>query len=352
MKRLVIDRNAVVQNFRAVKSRAKSMEIIEDLTADAYGMGILETAKTLKREGVMSFAISDPKDAQKLRSAGFTNERLMMLRSTADSDELSELIDLNVICAVGSYDAAVAINGIAESRKTVCEVQIKIDTGLGRYGFLPTEMDKVASIYRYMSNLAVVGVFSTYAESWRSEKYTKRQYETFESALKSITSMGFEYCSAHIMDSAALFRYDFGMFDAVRVGTALSGRVAGKNVAGLTRVGYIEASVEETGWFPKGHRVGSTVLKRPTRLAVLSVGNYNGVGITRRDYERSIFDAIRAYNLRPRVRIGEQRVKIVGEIGLTHTIVDVKNADCKVGDVAVIDVDPINVKGLTTTYIN
>lgn len=351
MKRLVIDRNAIISNLRAVKARAKSLEIIADLTGDAYGMGLLETARIMKSEGIMSYAVSDPKDAGKLREAGFTDERIMMLRSTADSEELSELIDLGVICTVGSYDAAVAINGIAEGRKTVCEVQIKIDTGLGRYGFMPTEMDKIASIYKYMPNLAIVGLFSTYSESWRSEKVTRAQYDDFEGVLKSLTDMGFEHGSTHIMDSAALFRYDFGYLDAVRVGTALSGRVAGKNIAGLIKVGYIEAGVEETGWFPKGHRIGNTVLRKPTRLAVLSVGYYNGFGLTRRDYEMNFFDALKAHNLRPSIRIAGQKVRIVGNIGLTHTIVDVKNVDCKVGDIAVMDVDPVNVKGLPITYI-
>lgn len=351
MKNLVIDRSAIKNNLKVVKSKAKGLEIIADLTGDAYGLGLLETARLLRNEGIMAFAISDPKDAEKLRSSGFTEEKLMMLRSTADSDEIAELIDLNVICTVGSYDAAVAINGIAESRKTVCEVQIKVDTGLGRYGFIATETDKIASIYRYMPNLAIVGIFSTYSQSWKNEKISRQQYETFKSVLDKLTDMGFELGSCHMADSAALFRYEFGRFDAARIGTALAGRVAGGNIPGSIKVGYIEAGIEEVGWFPKGHRIGSTALKRPTRLAVLSVGYYHGFGITRRDYEKSIFDMIRAHNMRPTIKLKGQKVKIMGDIGMMHTIIDVTKVDCNAGDVAVMDVDPINVKGLTRTYI-
>ena len=80
--------------------------------------------------------------------------------------------------------------------------------------------------------------------------------QLFESVLDKLTEMGYETGIAHACDSAALFRYEFGRMDAVRVDTALSGRIPGKPVGGLAKVGYIEAGLEEVGWFPKGHRIG------------------------------------------------------------------------------------------------
>ncbi len=350
MKNLVIDKKAIKSNLDAVKARARGAQIWADLTGDAFGLGILATARVLRQEGIRCFAVSDPRDAEILREAGFTEETLMMLRSTADEKELEELIDLNVVCTVGSYEAAVAINGIAERKKTVVEVQIKVDTGLGRYGFIPTEIDKIASIYRFMSNLAVVGVFSSYAQSWKSRKETLQQLETFKSVLSALHAQGFETGLAHICDSAALFAYDFDLMDAVRVGTAFSGRVAGNAAQGLARVGYIEAGVEEVGWFPKGHRVGDRVLKKPARLAVVSVGYYHGFNIVRHEQGQSVWDMIRSWRKRPSVKLNGTRLKIVGEVGMMHTVLDVTDVQCRVGDMVTMDVDPVNVKGLTRIY--
>ena len=350
MKNLVIEKKAIKDNVSAVKARARGVQIWADLTGDAFGLGLLTTAKLLREEGIRTFAVSDPRDAKILRSGGFTEETLMMLRSTADEKELSELIDLNVICTVGSYEAAVVLNGLAEERKTVCEVQIKIDTGLGRYGFMTSEMDKITSIYRYMSNLAVVGVFSTYSQSWKSRKATLQQLDALKTTLEGLHSQGFETGMAHICDSAALFLYDFDLLDAVRVGTAFSGRVAGGAAQGLTKVGYIEAGIEEVGWFPKGHRIGSAVLKKPARLAVLSVGYYHGFGIARQEQGQSLLDRIRSYLKRPTVKLDGQKVRVVGEIGMMHTIIDVTDFKCRVGDVVTMDVDPVNVKGLPRIY--
>lgn len=349
MKHLVIDRRLIRNNLKAVKERADGAEIYADLSANAYGLGLLETAKLLRNEGVHTYAVGDPDDAERLRDAGFTDERIMMLRSTADPKELEKLLDLGVIACVGSYDAAVAVNGIAEARKTVAEVQIKVDTGLGRYGFLPEETDKMASIFKYMQNLAIVGMFTTFADA-SNRKRTRQQYELFNKVLDKLTDLGLETGLVHAVDSEALFRYDYGRMDAVRAGEALAGRLGGKNAPGLAPVGQIEASIEEIAWYKKGHRIGgrrSVTLRRPTKVAVLSVGTYNGLGSG--SPERA---PLLPWNRKPLViRLNGQKVPTIGEIGLMHTLLDVTNVDCAVGDLATIDVDPLFVKGLPVKYI-
>lgn len=351
MKNLIIDKKAIRSNLQAIKQRAGSVAIYADLSGDAYGLGLLETAKLLRDDGIRNFAVSDPKDAALLRKNGFIEQRIMMLRSTADNEELSELIDLNVICTVGSYDAAVALNGLAEERRTVVEVQLKVDTGLGRYGFMPTEIDKMAAIYRYMPNLAVVGVFTSFSCSWKNKKVTLSQLEQFKDVTDKLISMGFEVGATHAFDSAALFRYDFDKMSAVRVDTALSGRIPGKNVKGLHKVGYIAAGIEELGWFPKGHRIGSRiVLKKPTKLAVLSIGYYHGFGVFRWEESSSLFAFLKSRNRRLYVKINGHRAAVVGDVGMMYTIVDATNIDCAVGDTAIMDVDPVNVKGVPRLY--
>jgi len=353
MKNLVIDLRVVRNNLREIKDRAVGVHVFADVSANAGGMGLLPVATFLRDEGIRSFIVSDPGDAKLLRQNGFQKERIMMLRSTADPNEISDLLSYGVICTAGSYDAAVAINGIAESRNVVADIQVKIDTGLGRYGFQPTELDKVAAIYKYMSSLNVVGTFTTFSASWRNKKHTFSQLEKFNTALDKIIDMGFEPGAAHACDSAALFKYDLELMDAVRVDTALSGRIPGGPVPGLQRVGHIEAGLEEVGWYPKGHTIGSErgfVTRTPTKIAILSVGYYHGFGVDRYIVERSLFDIVRWRRRKTFVKINGHRARVLGSVGLMHTMVDVTNIDCTVGDIALLDVDPVNVKGLPIVY--
>ena len=131
MKKLVIEREAVKNNITVVKDRAGSACIYAVLTGDGFGAGITELAQLLREEGVGRFAVSEPAEAAALRRAGFVEEELLMLRSTTDRDELEQLIDLNAVCTIGSYDTGVALNGLAEARSTVAEAHIRIDTGMG-----------------------------------------------------------------------------------------------------------------------------------------------------------------------------------------------------------------------------
>lgn len=354
MKNLVIDLRAVRNNLRAVKERAEGADLIADLSANAGGMGLLPVARMLRDEGIRSFAVSDPGDAAMLRRNGFVQEHLMMLRSTADPNEIAELLSNDVICTAGSYDAAVAINGIAESLGKSALIQVEIDTGMGRYGFQPTELDKVAAIYKYMSSLKVIGTFTTFSASWRSEKLTLLQVDKFNAVLDKLIDRGLEPGAAHACDCAALLKYEgIELMDAIRVDTALSGRIPGKPIPSLLRVGYIEAGLEEVGWYPKGHNIGTEhgyVTKAPTKIAILSVGYYHGFGVDRYIVERSLFELIRHRRRKAFVRINGHKARVLGSVGLLHTMVDVTKIDCTVGDVATLDVDPVNVKGLNIEY--
>jgi len=353
MKNLIIDLRVVRNNLRAIKDYAEGVHVFADLSANASGMGLLTVARFLRDEGIKNFIVSDPGDARLLRQNDFSKERIMMLRSTADPNEITELLKYGVICTAGSYDAAVAINGIAESNRIVADIQIKIDTGLGRYGFQTTELDKVAAIYKYMSSLNVIGTFTSFSASWRSKKQTFAQLDRFNDVLDRIINMGFEPGTAHACDSAALFKYNMELMDAVRVDTALTGRIPGKPVQGLSKVGFIEAGLEEVGWYPKGHTVGSErsfVTRAPTKIAIISVGYYHGFGVDRYLVERSLFDIARGRRRKNFVRINGQKARVLGSVGLMHTVVDVTNVDCTVGDIAIMDVDPVNVKGLSVVY--
>ena len=353
MKNLVIDLRVVRNNLRAIKDRAEGAAIIADLSANAGGMGLMPVAKFLRDEGIRNFAVSDPCDAELLRKNGFGKERIMMLRSTADPNEIEHLLSCGVICTAGSYDSAVAINGLAESRGIVADIQVKIDTGLGRYGFKPGELDKVAAIYKYMSSLEVVGTFTTFSDSWRNKKLTVLQLDKFNVVLDRLIDMGYEPGAAHAVDSAALFKYNIELMDAVRVDIALSGRIPGKAIQGLSRVGYIEAGLEEVGWYPKGHTIGAErgfTTNKPTKIAVLSVGYYHGFGVDRYIVEKSAFSFVKQRRRKTFIRVNGQRARVLGSVGLMHTMVDVTNIDCTVGDIALMDVDPVNVKGLPIEY--
>lgn len=354
MKTLVIEREAVKNNIGVIKERAGEAVIYAVLTGDGQGAGLVELARLLREEGIGRFAVSEPAEAAALRRAGFVEEEILMLRPTVDRAELEQLIDLNVVCTVGSADTGMALNGAAEARSTVVEAHIQIDTGMGFGGFLVGEPEKILLAYRSLPNVALSGIYTQLHAVTGKSQEVDGQLKQFQQVLEAIHQAGFETGTVHAAGSFALMHFDDARLDAVRAGSAILGRCRRTKGDGLTTVGYGEASITEVRWLPKGHTVGADKLiamKKPTRVAVLPVGYQNGFGVER-PRSQSLLELWRAWR-RSRnrtVRLNGQRVRVIGSIGASETILNVTDVKCSAGDVAAFDLDPLYARGMPIEF--
>ena len=185
MKTLVIEREALRHNIGVIKERAGQAVIYAVLTGDGHGAGLVELARVLREEGIGRFAVSEPAEAAALRKAGFVEEEILMLRPTVDREELAQLIELDVVCTVGSSDTGMALNAAAEERSTVVEAHIQIDTGMGFGGFLADEPEKILSVYRNLPNVAISGICTQIQVRKKDGRDLTAQLEQFHRAAHS-----------------------------------------------------------------------------------------------------------------------------------------------------------------------
>ena len=253
MKTLVLDRQSLKNNIAVVREKAGSAAIYAVLTGDGFGAGTVELARVLREEGIGRFAVSEVSEAAALRKAGFTDEEILMLRSTTDREELEKLLDLNVVCTVGSAETGMALNGVAEARSTVAEAHVQVDTGMGFGGFLTGEPDKILSVYRNLPSVAISGIYTQIHSSRPDGRDAQVQLDQFQQVVEAVRAAGFETGTVHAAGSYALMHYEFARMDAVRAGSVLLGRCRRTRSDGLHRVGYGEVGIEEVRWLPKDH---------------------------------------------------------------------------------------------------
>lgn len=361
MKAYIIERDALIHNIETLRAFAGSVPIWAVLKGNGYGIGIVPFSRILHENGIHHFAVTELREAEVLRE-NYPDAPILMMRSTADPAEINELLDLGVILTVGCYETAVAINGIAAERAAVAEVHIAIDTGMGRYGFLPDDVDKILSVYEYMKNLTVGGMYTHFHSAFSNEKATRKQFEQFTGLLKKLQAAGYETGMAHCCNSHAFVRHPEMHLDAVRIGSAFLGRLAFKEKLGLKRVGYAECTVEELRWIPKGQTVGYAAgfrAKQPMRTAVIGLGWYNGFAMNRendlfrfRDSFLGILHHVKNLFFRHKiiVTVNGHKCRVLGHIGMVHAVVDVTDLDCAVGDKVIVQVNPLAVKGLRVQY--
>ena len=254
MKAYVVEKEALSHNIELLQKMANGVPIWAVLKGNGYGIGVLPLARHLAEAGIDHFCVTEVREAELLRENGFEDASILMLRSTGDPAELNRLMDLRVILTIGSWETACAINAIAAERADVVEAHLKIDTGMGRYGFLPEDMNHILGVYREQKNIAVSGVYTHFNCAFGSKKLTHQEFETFQKTVSAIREAGFETGTVHCCNSSAFLRFPEMHCDGVRLGSAILGRVPFHTK--LRPVGYAEAHVEELRVLPKGHPTG------------------------------------------------------------------------------------------------
>ena len=354
MKSLIVDKKRLRQNIDLVKKKA-GVPIFGVLKADGYGLGLLQLAEALAQNGIDKFAVTEPNDALQLRTYGFTDQEILVMRSTSIDSELQTILEAGATATVGSYDAAIKLNGIAEKDGAVADAHVKLDTGMGRYGFLPSELDKIINVYTCLENINISGIYTHFHSAFASREATMAQLDALKGVVSALTEQGIETGLVHAANSSALFLYPETILDAVRIGSAFTGRLPIKGNTGLQKVCVLKSRVIEIRWLPKGHSVGygaGFVTKKPMQIAVVPVGYGDGFGVSKandifrfRDCVRYAAGSLRDFLKRRRLyaTIGGKRVRVLGHIGLCHTTVDVTGLGVTIGDEVTLDISPLYV---------
>ena len=206
MKRYLVESAAIRQNLETLKKRAGKARLFAVVKGNGYGLGLVPLAAICRDAGVDTFCVTEVSDAKQLRGAGFT-QQILMIRPTCDVDEVHQLLDLDVVLTVSSQDDAAVLNGIATQRKQKVKAHIEIDTGMGRYGFLPGEMDKLLHIYSYMDGLDLCGIYTHFHSAFCNKKATDLQMVCFRSVIRQLQEKGFDVGICHCCNSAGLLRF-------------------------------------------------------------------------------------------------------------------------------------------------
>lgn len=360
MSAYVVSREILSQNIRWLKKEANGVPIWAVIKGDGYGLGALPLAELLSEEGIHHFCVTEVREAALLRENGFADDQILMLRSVNDRQTLHRLLDLNVILTVGSWEAASAIDAIAAERADIAEVHLKIDTGMGRYGFLPEEIERVKLLYREMKHLAVSGIYTHFNCAFGGKKLTKREFAVFQSVVSQLREAGLETGVVHCCNSSAFLRFPEMRCDGVRLGSAILGRMPFRTK--LRPVGYCESKIEELRTLPKGHSTGYGALwraKQDTRVAIIPVGWYHGLCVScradrsrARDCLRLALSDLKAMLRREHtyVEIGGKRCRLIGAIGMLHCAADVSGITCKRGDLVKLQMNPLHRKDLPVQF--
>ena len=351
MKQYVIVKEDLVHNINVIKQLAKDSKVIAVLKGSGYGIGLLEFAKTLKENGIDFFAVSEIEEAQKLRTFGFDND-ILLLTATADEEDIKKALDLGVILSVGSEAVFEKISSLSAEMEKQSRVHVKIDTGFGRFGFLPDEYELVSNCIGKYANVNIEGIFSHFSFSFSTErKDVQCQYDKFVNCAEKIEESIGKKLLKHICNSCAFLQYDDMHLDACRVGSAFLGRLPLTKMYNLKKIGFMRSNVIEVKTLPKGCHVGyanTYTTTKETKIAIVPIGYKDGFGVEKSrdtfrfmDILRYMFSDFKSIGKKITVRIGDRSYPLIGRVSMYNVVLDVTGSDVKVGDIAETNANPV-----------
>lgn len=326
-----INLDAVAFNIKNIRKLVKKeIRIMGIVKADAYGHGAVEVSKVLLYHGADCLGVAILDEAIQLRKNNIHVPVLIL--GYTPSAKLADVIKYNVAQTVFSIDTAKELSEIAVKQGKNAVVHIKIDTGMGRIGFMPSEKaaEEIAQIAA-LPNIVIEGIYTHFASADEYDKtFTKKQLALFRSMVEKLEKKGILIPLKHCANSAAVIDLEEDIFNMVRPGIILYGLYPSEEVQKqklpLQPVMSIKTHISYVKEVEEGTSIGygrTFITKRKSRIATVPVGYADG-------FARSMAKG-------GRVIVGNGYAPVVGRICMDQFMIDVTDIEqIKAGDEVVI----------------
>ena len=327
---LKIDLDRLVHNFKSLQAIAKPSKIAGVVKANAYGLGSITIAREIEKEGADYLCVANMAEAMELRKSRIYLPILVLgyIKDDVFRDVIQNRIDITAY----DYNQCYKLNEEAKALNAVVDVHIKIDTGMGRLGFLIDETNIEESIREIkkinsLSNVRIKGIYSHLSDADGEDfSYTQMQYEKFMEFIMFLDQEGITIPLKHISNDAGAILHGYYL-DMIRCGLGLYGYYGSNvvrecNAVDLKPAVSFYTSVASVKTFQPGEQIGynrTYTTDKVTKIAAVSLGYADG-------YPTALSN--KGYMI-----INGKRANVIGKVCMDQTMLDVTHIeDVAIGD--------------------
>ena len=319
-----VDLGRLVENYRnALKHLTAPTQLICVLKADAYGLGGSMVAKRLYDEGQRIFAVASYNEAAEIRKS--VPDCDVLILGLCGEAQLMHAIEAGILLTVFSKKYADAVISAAKITGKKARVHIKLETGLNRLGFEPSDAADAVEAIVNSGHVVLEGLFTHLA--LRDAASDRQQLDLLTDTRDALTARGITIPMVHALDSIGMVRYPDDHLDAVRTGAWLYGvypkRYAHPEESQLALT--VKARIAQLHHAKAGECLGydeTHPLQRDSVIATLSVGYIDG-------YPR--------LNSEGEVEIRGKRAPVAGLVCMDQMMVDVTDIpEAQEGDIVTL----------------
>ncbi len=313
-----IDLDAIAQNMENMKKNLQDgVKIICVIKADGYGHGAIPIAKLCQEyDYVWGFATATAEEAFELRENGITKPILVL--GYVFSGHYKKVVEDDIRVAVFNKEMAIKLSKEAVLQNKTYKIHLKIDTGMGRIGYLCNEeaLNEAVDISK-LDNIEIEGLFAHFAKSDELDKTSaKLQLIRYNDFSAKLNEAGIDIKLHHCSNSAGIIDMPEANLQAVRAGIAMYGLYPSEEVekerVELFPALELKSHLIHIKEVPKGTGISygwTFTTDRVSRIATIPVGYADG-------YARTLSN-------KADVLIKGQRAPIVGRICMDQFMVDI-----------------------------
>ena len=319
-----INLKAIKDNILAIRNLlAPGVKFMAVVKANAYGHGAVAAARAAVEAGAEYLAVANLKEALELREAGILAPILILTESP--TSVVDEIIEYDLTQTTYSFTEAKALSDEAAKRHKTATVHVKIDTGMGRVGVLPSEAKAFIAKISSLPGLFLEGVFTHFALAEEPhDTFTNDQFEKFKQVADQLDNIPLK----HSANSAAVVFHPQTHLNLVRVGLMMYGLYPqgnGRNKVNLIPALSFKSRVSYVKRVSAGTPVSyGSIYVTPTETQVVTVPVGYADGYSRR------------LSNKEKVIIRGKRYPVVGRVTMDLIMVDVGQSQVSVGDEVIL----------------
>jgi alanine racemase len=327
---LEIDLNALVSNLNYYRSKLDpGVKVMAMVKAFSYGSGSYEIANVLQFHQADYLTVAYADEGVELRKAGI---KLPIMVMNPDEESFDAMLKYQLEPEIYSFRILkmleTALLRLSPNAHPV-GIHLKIDTGMHRLGFDPSEIDELINQLKGRQYIVIKSVFSHLAASdnKKNDDFTRHQISLFRMISERIC-FEFDYpILRHIANTAAISRFPESRFDMVRIGIGLYGiapmpeeQEKLENVSTLrsiiSQIKHIQP--EDTVGYDRRYKA-----KSETTIAIVPIGYADGLS-------RALSNGI------GHLKVKGKFAPVVGSICMDMTMIDVTGINAREGDEVII----------------
>ena len=270
----IIDINAVRNNINYLKKKTGT-DLMPVLKADAYGHGLVEMGKILRKIGIKYIGVATLGEAILLRDSG-DKGRILAWLYDVDGEELKNALHMDIDIAIFDEKTIPKFISLIPKNKKI-NVTMFVDTGINRAGipydksydaFIEVSKCDKIKIEGMMSHLVCSGI--------KNSPIVNEQLRKFRDLRKRLAEINIVPPLVHIANTGGCLNYDVSDFTLARAGSGIYG-IPGNNEVNkhlklaMTIKSYI-IQLKDVG---KGEGIGydwKYIAKKNIKVAVLPLG--------------------------------------------------------------------------------